>query len=306
MNDSTARIAGLSPAKRELLARKLKEKRGETSQSPRIRRHAPAEAAPLSFAQERLWFIAQFDDEAATHNMTSALRLEGPLKVPVFEQALGEITRRHEGLRTNFKLIEGGPMQFVSAHTDFRPTLIDLSGLTAAVQAAQIPRLTAGETRRKFNLATDPLLRTCLLHLSPHEHVVTQTAHHIVCDGWSSRVLMRELSILYDAFAAGRPSPLPELSLQYADFAQWQREWLSGEVFSEHHSYWRGQLTGAPPVLESVFHILAVPSLLPVTRVRPWGKATELTEPVCPLRVRDLLPLCVRPKSWLNCHYYLW
>jgi amino acid adenylation domain-containing protein len=266
MTDSTKRIGDLSPAKLELLARRLKEKAADSGQTQQIRRRSVnGEPSPLSFAQERLWFIAQFDNEAPTHNITAAVRLEGSLNVPLLEQVLGEIIRRQESLRTIFEVFEGHPVQVAVPPTMLRLPLIDLSTLSAAEQAIQIRRLTAEEAGREFDLAKGPLLRTKLLRLSPLEHIVIQSTHHIVCDAWSSDVLMRELVTLYDAFAGGSPSPLAELSIQYADFAQWQRQWLQGgERFEEDLSYWRRQLSGIPPVLE-----------LPTDRPRPAVRSTS-------------------------------
>jgi amino acid adenylation domain-containing protein len=222
---------------------------------------APAEESytfPLSFAQQRLWFIDRMEPDGSLYNMPFALTLTGELKVDVLERALYEVLRRHESLRTTFAEVEGEAMQIVRPATEIRLDIQDLAQLPEAEREREALRLTADEARRPFDLSTGPLLRVSLLRTMTTEHVLLVTMHHIISDGWSLGVLVKEVAALYEAFAEGRPSPLVELDIQYADFAVWQREWLQGEVLEGQLSYWREQLQGAPAVLE-----------LPTDRPRP-------------------------------------
>ncbi|HZF14077.1 MAG TPA: amino acid adenylation domain-containing protein, partial [Thermoanaerobaculia bacterium] len=216
---------------------------------------------PLSFAQQRLWFIAQLEPGSPLYNIAAALRVEGPLGSAVLALALGEIVRRHEALRTVFAAPAGLPVQLIRPAAPFRLPVVDLSGLATAEREALARTLTREEADRPFDLNAQnggPLLRGRLLRLAAGDHVVALTVHHIVSDGWSMGVLVRELTALYAAFAQGRPSPLPELPVQYADFALWQRAWLTGEVLESEVAFWRRQLLGLPPRLE-----------LPADRPRP-------------------------------------
>jgi amino acid adenylation domain-containing protein len=205
---------------------------------------------PVSYAQQRLWFMAQLEPESTVYNIPLAVRLRGALQVPALEQALGEIVRRHETLRTTFDAVGGQPVQVIAPPQPFKLPLVDLSVLPAAEREAEVRRLGVAEVQRPFDLAQGPLLRALLVRLAPDEHVALLTMHHIISDGWSRSILIREVGALYDAFATERPSPLPELPLQYADYAAWQRAWLSTPVLAEQLAYWRQQLAGAPPVLE--------------------------------------------------------
>ncbi len=220
---------------------------------------APREAAPpLSFAQQRLWFIDQLEPGSPLYNMPGALRIEGPLDGAVLARCLGEIARRHEALRTVFAAPEGSPVQVILPAGPFPLSVMDLSELPAGEREAAAAALTAEEAARPFDLTRGPLLRASLLRLAEEDHVVLLTLHHIVGDGWSLGVLVREIAALYPAFAEGRPSPLPELPVQYADYAVWQRSWLRGEVLEGEIGFWRRQLAGLPALLE-----------LPTDRPRP-------------------------------------
>jgi amino acid adenylation domain-containing protein len=245
------RIANLSPAKQELLAQRLRERGQQSSRTPLIsRRSRPDSPAPLSFDQERLWFLQQLNPGSTVYNAPGGVILNGPLNVPALEQALGEIIRRHEALRTFFPMIDGWPVQAVTPATSFKLPIVDLSGLPETDKHQQVRRLAKAEEQRPFDLAKGPLIRTTLLRLSSEEHVVLQTAHHIICDAWSRDLMDRELSILYQAFSGGNPSPLPSLTIQFPDFAAWHRERLQGEFLEKLLSYWRQQLAGAPALLE--------------------------------------------------------
>ncbi|HST62951.1 MAG TPA: amino acid adenylation domain-containing protein, partial [Longimicrobium sp.] len=220
---------------------------------PRLPSIVPVErtdALPLSFAQERLWFLDQLEAQSAFYNIPAALRLTGALDAGALERALGEIVRRHEALRTTFAAYGGIPVQVIAPFAGFALPMEDLSALDGAAREAETRRRTDEEARRPFDLATGPLFRASLLRLADDEHVLLLCMHHVVSDGWSLDVLFRELGALYGAFTQGAESPLPELPVQYADFAVWQREHLRGEALDTQVAWWKQQLTGAPSLLE--------------------------------------------------------
>ncbi|MET0398368.1 MAG: amino acid adenylation domain-containing protein, partial [Longimicrobiaceae bacterium] len=205
---------------------------------------------PLSFAQQRLWFIQQLDPAGSAYNLPYPLRLRGALDLSVLRASLDALVRRHESLRTTFSEEDGKPVQVV--HPPVRVPLpgVDLSGLPAEARQAEAKRLVGAESMRPFDLARGPLLRGTLVRLDGEDHVLLFNMHHIVSDGWSMQVLVREVSVFYGAFSRGEEPKLPELPVQYADFAVWQREWLSGDVLEAQIAYWRERLAGAPPLLE--------------------------------------------------------
>ncbi|HEU4561892.1 MAG TPA: amino acid adenylation domain-containing protein, partial [Longimicrobium sp.] len=215
-------------------------------------------ALPLSFAQERLWFIDRLDPGSTVYNMALPLRLRGTPDVGALERALGEIVRRHEALRTTFADVDGSPVQVITPFGGFVLPVEDLSDLSQADREAAVRRRAGEEAARPFDLSAGPLFRAALLRLGEEDHVLLPSMHHIVSDGWSLGVLSREFSTLYEAYREGRESPLPELGVQYADYAVWQREQLEGEVLDRRLSYWRERLAGAPELLE-----------LPADRPRP-------------------------------------
>ncbi|HEX4499474.1 MAG TPA: condensation domain-containing protein, partial [Thermoanaerobaculia bacterium] len=231
-------------------------------------------ALPLSFAQARLWFIDQLDPGSPLYNVPAALRVAGPLDATVLARALSEIVRRHEALRTIFMESDappqGGPVQVIQPAEPFRLSRVDLSAMPEMERETQLLALIREEADRPFDLARGPLLRALLVRLAEGDHAVLLTLHHIASDGWSLGLLVREIAALYPAFAAGRPSPLPELPVQYADFAVWQRSWLCGEVLEGEINWWRGHLAGLPPLLE-----------LPTDRPRPAAQSFRgATRPV--------------------------
>ncbi|NVJ28035.1 amino acid adenylation domain-containing protein, partial [Myxococcus sp. AM011] len=223
---------------------------------PPLTRAPRTDALPLSFAQQRLWFLDQLEPSSAAYNMPAALRLTGALEVSSLQRALSELVRRHESLRTSFRDTNGRPVQVISPPGDLSIPVVDLSA--HAAREAEVRRLAEQDASSPFNLATSPLLRTTLVRLSGSEHVLLLNMHHIITDGWSMGVLVREVAALYEAFSVGQPSPLPELPVQYADFAVWQRSWLQGEVLAAQLDWWRKHLEGAPALLE-----------LPTDRPRP-------------------------------------
>ncbi|MFG6101398.1 amino acid adenylation domain-containing protein [Leptothoe sp. EHU-05/26/07-4] len=208
---------------------------------------------PLSFAQERLWFLDQLEIDSTTYNMPSAVRLEGELNLTALEQSFTEIVRRHEILRTVFVVSDGQPSQVVMSSSPFKLPVVDLRALPEVEREAEVLRLIAQEVDIPFDLTKDRLLRIKLLQLGLAEYVMLFTMHHIATDAWSNGVLTRELSVLYQAFCSGnfdrQRIKLADLPIQYADFAYWQRHWLQGEVLEKHLSYWRQQLAGISTTL---------------------------------------------------------
>jgi amino acid adenylation domain-containing protein len=201
---------------------------------------------PLSHAQQRLWFLDQLDPGSVTYNIPEAVRLQGRLDVEALERTLNEVVRRHEVLRTTFVAVNGESVQVIAPPSRLGLPVLDLSELPEGERGAAVDRLTAAEAQRPFDLSAGPLLRVQLLRLDAEDHVVLFTVHHIISDGWSTGILVREVAALYEAYVAGRESPLPELEIQYADYAVWQREWLQGEVLEQQLAYWRQQLAELP------------------------------------------------------------
>jgi thioesterase domain-containing protein/acyl carrier protein len=219
-------------------------------QAPLIRPVSRDGEIPLSFAQQRLWFLHQLEPDNPTYNMSIACRITGPLNVAALEQSLGEIVRRHEALRTNFATVEGRPVQVVVPEPTLALQVVDLRELPEPEREGRALRLATEETQRPFDLTQDILLRATLLRLGEEENILVLTTHQIVFDGQSKGVLIRELMTLYEAFSAGKPSPLPALPIQYADFAYWQRQWLQGEVLEAQLSYWQENLGPSVPLLK--------------------------------------------------------
>lgn len=205
---------------------------------------------PLSFAQQRLWFLDQLEPDNPTYNMSIARRITGPLSVAALEQSLCEIVRRHEALRTNFATVEGQPVQVIAPDPTLTLQVVDLRELPESEREDRALRLATEETQRPFDLTKDLLLRATLLRLGKEENILVLTTHQIVFDGQSKGVLIRELTTLYEAFSSGKPSPLPALPIQYADFAHWQRQWLQGDIWESQLSYWQEKLGPSVPLLK--------------------------------------------------------
>ncbi|HYX25093.1 MAG TPA: condensation domain-containing protein, partial [Thermoanaerobaculia bacterium] len=266
MSDISARLAGLSPRRRELLLRQLAAQQAPAADRiPRQPRDAQgAGRFPLSFSQLREWLLEQLDPGTPAYNLPGGARVLGPLDLAALRRAVGEIVRRHESLRTTFQPAPAGagePVQVVApaAAVDGNDVpLLDLSALPPAVRETEAGRLIAAERRLPFDLGRGPLLRLFVLRLGPEDHLAPSSMHHVISDGWSTGLFFAELAALYEAFSTGAPSPLPELPIQYADFAVWQRERLRGELMAEQVGYWRDQLAGSPPLLP-----------LPTDRPRP-------------------------------------
>jgi hypothetical protein len=203
---------------------------------------------PLSFAQQRLWFVDQLEPGSAAYNVTKAVRISGPLDTGALRGAWQEIVRRHETLRTSLPAIDGEAEQHIAPPARVPIPLIDLTALPPRTRDAAARRLAIAEAGRGFTLSDGPLWRVSLLRLAPAAHVLVAVLHHAVSDGWSVGVIMREMAALYDALRHEAPSPLPDLPVQYADFARWQRAWLTGDVWQQQLDYWQRQLTGLEPL----------------------------------------------------------
>ncbi|HEX7333145.1 MAG TPA: amino acid adenylation domain-containing protein [Pyrinomonadaceae bacterium] len=216
---------------------------GETgTQTPPVTRVSREGNLALSYAQQRLWFLQELEPDSAAYNIPRAFRIRGALDVKALEQTLSEIVRRHEILRTTFRVVNGQPVQIISEPQPISLPVIEFAHMSSAERETEARRMAADEGRKPFNLSEGPLMRTTLLRLDEQEYIALFTMHHIVFDAWSIGVLIEELGALYNSFAQGQTSPLKDLELQYADFAHWQRETLTGETLDTHLAYWREQL----------------------------------------------------------------
>ncbi|MFO7586810.1 MAG: amino acid adenylation domain-containing protein [Gemmatimonadota bacterium] len=258
MSESPSRIADLSPEKQALLALRLRERRSREAADRSIPRRSDPDVRPLSFAQQRMWFLNQWDPLSPAYNISALLRLSGPCDLEALQSALAVATRRHEVLRARFPTTAGRPTQVVETDPGFRLVLQDLTGLPEQEREAEALRRATEAARRPFDLAEGPVMRASVLRLGPEDHFLMLAIHHIVADGWSTEVLVREIADAYEALVAGRDPPAAELPIQYADYAAWQRDVLTSEVVGVEVDYWRGQLEGLPPLLE-----------LPTDRPRP-------------------------------------
>jgi acyl carrier protein len=243
---------------------------------------------PLSFAQQRLWFMDQLEPGSSFYNNPCVMRLKGKLDIEALERGVNEICRRHEVLRTVYPMVNGQPVQVIEPA---QPLQIPITDLTTTVsdeaREGEALRLTMEEARRPFDLSRGPVIRVGLLRLGSEDHIIHFMMHHITCDAWSLGVLVREITVLYDAFVKGEPSPLPEITIQYADYAYWQQNWLRGEVLESEIRYWKRQLDGTLPVM-----------VLPTERPRPatptyegarhsFKLPTELSEAIKQLSWRE-------------------
>jgi amino acid adenylation domain-containing protein len=205
---------------------------------------------PLSFAQERLWFLEQLESAGPAYHIPIIVRIEGQLDVEAVRKTLQELVRRHESLRTTFINVDGEPRQRIAASMNIDLPLVDLSTLSEAERQVEAVAFSSAQAQQTFDLSSGPLLRAALFRLSRETHVFALTFHHIISDGWSVGVFVREVAALYEAYAAGKESPLEELPVQYADYAVWQREWLRGEVLENQIEYWRSLLGDLPTAIE--------------------------------------------------------
>ncbi|HET6975220.1 MAG TPA: amino acid adenylation domain-containing protein [Pyrinomonadaceae bacterium] len=277
----------MSAAKRALLEKRLAGRGQDAPDKQAIGRRSLIGPPPLSFSQQRLWFLSQLEPELVAYNISEAVRLAGRLDVAVLNWCFNEIVRRHESLRTSFDVIAGHPVQVIASALELSIPVFDLSQFPDEERDVEALRLSRVETERPFDLVRGPLIRAVLLRLRADEHALIVTMHHIVSDGWSQGVLKNELGALYRARIMGQPSPLAELPIQYADFSEWQREWVSGAVLDQQLNYWRDRLAGAPPFIE-----------LPADKARPaamsyqgatflFELSTELSEALAALSRRE-------------------
>jgi surfactin family lipopeptide synthetase A len=250
----------LSEARRALLAKYLRGDLPQPLQSAgTITRRASGSLTPLSFEQEQMWLLAQLASDSPVYNECVTIHLPGPLDVAAFEQSFNEIIKRQEAWRTSFPVVDEQPIQMIHSPSTIRRSVVDLRYLPEAEREAEALRLATEDAGIPFDLAQGPLLRATLMRLGDLEHRLFLTLHQSIFDGVSLyQVFLPELRALYEAFSSGKPSPLPDLPIQYADFAVWQRQWLQGDILTDQLAYWKQQLAGAPAEL-----------MLPTDRPRP-------------------------------------
>lgn len=257
MSNINQKLANLSLEQRALLERKLQQK-NKTSRQQKIPRRGDRNLVPLSWAQERLWFLARLEGASATYNVSQAVRIAGNLNIDALKEALSTIISRHEVLRTSFPLVNDTPQQFIHPEVAIAIEIVNLQQHSSEKRHTLLEEIARQEATTPFNLEKVPLIRCKLIQLETAEYVLFLTMHHIISDGWSVGVFIKELSSLYQAICGGKSSPLPKLPIQYADFTLWQRKWLSEEVIETQLNYWKEQLADAPELLQ-----------LPTDRSRP-------------------------------------
>jgi amino acid adenylation domain-containing protein len=259
---------------------------GMAPSEDRIPRRQESGPAPLSFSQQRLWFFDQFEPASFTYNLLTAVSLCGDLKIDALQEAFGEVVRRHEALRTTFDVRDGQPVQIINEQHSIRLCQIDIAHLSHAEQQDRIRELLREQILQPFDLKKGPLLRITLIRLAANDYVLAMAMHHIVSDGWSMNVLVREITAAYQAYSSGHTPDPPPLPLQYADFAVWQRNWLQGDVLAQQLEYWKQQLGNSPTVLE-----------LPANRPRPAVQTyngADFTFAFSPSLSQSLKALCRR------------
>jgi non-ribosomal peptide synthetase component F/thioesterase domain-containing protein len=261
MTDISKRVAGLSPEKIRLLSQQLGKKGARPAVATIPRQPRDTNRFPLSYAQRMIWFLHQLAPQSPAYNNFLTVRVVtegGELRPAMMEKVMNEIIRRHESMRTSFVTVDGEPVQVVNTGAALTVPVLDLTGVAADLREAEALRLVREEYRRPFDIEQAPLVRLTLLRLSATESIITFVTHHLISDGWSQGIFLRENAILSGAFMMGMPSPLPELPVQYADYAVWQEEFLKGPRFAEMLGYWKNKLAGTLPILQ-----------LPADRPRP-------------------------------------
>jgi amino acid adenylation domain-containing protein len=264
MSSFSEQIAALSPQKRALLALRLKQHSSNRLHIPERPHNGTFDSLPLSFAQQRLWFLSQLDPTSTAYNIVSVYRVQSRLNVAALEYSLRAIIQRHETLRTTFPIVDGEPKQIISSNVSVTVGVESLQDVPQSKREMEVDRLIREEIQQPFDLTRGPLLRAKLLRVGEDHHVVVFTMHHIISDGWSMDIFYRELTAHYNTFSLGQPTPLPQLPIQYADYAVWQRQQLQGERLKELLAFWTRRLNGAPPLLE-----------LPADRRRPPTKTSR-------------------------------
>ena len=262
------------------LAGVVKEMKGTGAGAPKIERRASDAPMPLSHSQQQLWFLNQLAPESPAYNIVNFIRFEGPYDGAALRTALEEMVRRHESLRTRFFYSDSGPMQSVLPRIDFPIREVDLAALKTEERQSEWVRVVAENGRKAFDLSEAPAFRAVMVHMSGQEHRLLLVIHHIIADEWSIEIFHHEIGDLYRAFSQGRPSSLPELPIQYADFAAWHRNWVRGEILENEAAYWKNELAGAPLVLE-------MPTDKPRPAVQTFRGATEVFD--LPLWLSDKL-----------------
>lgn len=241
--NTAERITALSPVKQRLLAAKIEQLRGASITIPHL---VERDHLPLSFAQERLWFLHQFEPESTAYNIPRAFRLAGPLDVTALQQALSEIVRRHEVLRTTFRIQEGKTVQVIAPVAAVALPVVDFVEMSQEEREVAVQHEVTECFQVPFDLSVGPVFWSKLIRLQTETHLLLLNFHHIAVDGWSHGVFTRELSVLYASYLEGRDGSLPALPVQYADYAVWQRQWLQGRKLERHLEYWHQQLANAP------------------------------------------------------------
>ncbi|MBA2284934.1 MAG: AMP-binding protein, partial [Ktedonobacteraceae bacterium] len=249
MSSIASNLAGLTPKQRALLEKLLKKQGLDISQLPIAPQPRDRTVFPLSFSQQRMWFLHQLAPEDAAYNCSVALRLTGKLSVTALQKTIQDLVGRHEALRTTFVTIDGHPFQVIAPEQDVTLRYLDVSDLPEPEQTARVRSLTTGEVQRPFDLEQGPLLRMLLVWLGQDAYVLQVTMHHIISDGWSLGIMVREMLELYRAYVGGQAVTLAMPPIQYADYAVWQREWLQGERLASQLAYWKDQLATAPALL---------------------------------------------------------
>lgn len=257
MSNLSDRIAAQSANKRELLRQRLNQRMQPADTAIR-RRGTHSKEIPISAVQYRLWLLEQLAPGTVIYTIPLTFQLVGQLDFTALLQSLTEIMRRHEILRTSFPVVGGYPVQLIADPMPLEVELIDLRELSVDARETEATRLARQKARQSFHLSHGPLVRASLLHLEEQKYLLLMNVHHLIFDGWSIDVFLRELSVLYVAYCHGQPSPLPELAIQYADFTIWQRQWLQTEIMENQLTYWKRQLAGAPALLD-----------LPIDHTRP-------------------------------------
>lgn len=291
MASLSERLSALSPQQRTLLEMKLRHGRESSERQQIIPQREARNFCPLSVDQEPLWFVAMLEPKSPAYNLTSASRIRGPLQFAVLNRSFNEVVRRHEILRTTFHAKDGRPYQRIEPVSSFTILRLDLMSLSEDQQQQALQRTIREQSQQPFDLSEWPLFRATLIQFSPTDHAIVTTFHHIITDWWSYDLLWHELTILYKAFAEHKPSPLPDLKIQYADYVLWERQWLQGKNSESQFSYWKKQLAGADFTVR-----------LPTDRPRPpvqtdHGKRQYLDPPVS--LWDELRKLCQREKTSL-------
>jgi amino acid adenylation domain-containing protein len=244
------RLENLTPAQRALLEQRLMARRTAAAEESRIVAREGGGPAPLSYAQELLWLLSQVFDDGIAYNAPGAFHLEGPLDLDVLALAFEALTERHDILRTTYKVIDGRPLQIVRPVQPVELNLVDLRERSPDERDTEAQRILKEESRFRFDLVAGPVMRVTVIELTDNEHILMVNMHHVATDGYSRTAIYRDLTALYEAIAAGRPSPLDPLPIQYADYAVWQRNWLEGAAASGQVEYWKHNLAGAPSRLD--------------------------------------------------------